>query len=92
VTQDGNTQTDIGSHDADCEGQFANTSESGVIVETVERNTFQRGIGGFSCNGFEAIVSNGGGTIDITLRHSTFEDNPGDMFEEGNLGAGSTMR
>jgi hypothetical protein len=92
VTQDGNTETDIGSDGADCEGQFANTSEAGVIEDTVAHNTFRHGIGGFSCNGFEAIVSNGGGTIDVTLRDSTFEDNPGDMFEEGNLGAGSTMR
>jgi hypothetical protein len=92
VTQDGNTQTDIGSEGADCEGQFANTSEAGVIDDTVEHNTFKHGIGGFSCNGFEAIVSNGGGSIDVTLRNSTFEDNVGDMFEEGNLGAGSTMR
>jgi hypothetical protein len=92
VAQDGNTQTDIGSEGADCEGQFANTSESGVIVESVDHDTFRHGIGGFSCNGFEAIVSNGGGSIDVTLRDSTFEDNPGDMFEEGNLGAGSTMR
>src|SRR3954447_17535562 len=92
ITQDGNTQTDIGSDGADCEGQFANTSEAGVIVDAVERNTFRHGIGGFSCNGFEAIVSNGGGSIDVALRDSTFEDNPGDMFEEGNLGGGSTMR
>src|SRR3954468_6907895 len=92
VNQDGNTETDIGSDGADCEGQFANTSEAGVIVDAVKRNTFRHGIGGFSCNGFEAIVSNGGGSIDVALRDSTFEDNPGDMFEEGNLGAGSTMR
>src|SRR3954469_19749694 len=92
VTQDGDTETDIGSDGADCEGQFANTSEAGVIEDTVSHNTFRHGIGGFSCNGFEAIVSNGGGTIDVTLRDSTFEDNVGDMFEEGNLGAGSTMR
>jgi hypothetical protein len=92
VTQDGNTQTDIGSDGADCEGQFANTSEGGAIVDTVEHNTFRHGIGGFSCNGFEAIVSNGGGSIDVNLRTSTFTDNVGDMFEEGNLGAGSTMR
>src|SRR3954451_25054553 len=92
VTQDGNTETDIGSDGADCEGQFANTSEAGVIEDVVDHNTFRHGIGGTSCNGFEAIVSNGGGTIDVTLRDSTFEDNPGDMFEEGNLGAGSTMR
>jgi hypothetical protein len=92
VTQDGNTETDIGSDGADCEGQFANTSEGGVIVDTVTHNTFKHGIGGFSCNGFEAIVSNGGGSIDVDLTNSTFEDNPGDMFEEGNLGAGSSMR
>jgi len=92
VTQDANTQTDIGSDGADCEGQFANTSEGGAIVDTVEHNTFRHGIGGFSCNGFEAIVSNGGGSIEVNLRDSTFSDNVGDMFEEGNLGAGSTMR
>ena len=92
VTQHGNTQTDIGSDGADCEGQFANTSEGGAIVDTVEHNTFRHGIGGFSCNGFEAIVSNGGGSIEVDLRNSTFTDNVGDMFEEGNLGAGSTMR
>src|SRR4051812_9983263 len=92
VAQGGNTRTDIGRDGADGEGQFANTSEAGVIEETVDHNAFRHGIGGFSCNGFEAIVSNGGGTIDITLRDSTFEDNVGDMFEEGNLGAGSTMR
>ncbi|MFL5884479.1 MAG: hypothetical protein ACJ77M_05365 [Thermoleophilaceae bacterium] len=92
VTQDGNTETDIGSDGADCEGQFANTSEAGVIVDTVRHNTFRHGIGGFSCNGLEAIVSNGSGSIDVALSDSTFEDNPGDMFEEGNLGAGSTMR
>ncbi|MEA2496797.1 MAG: hypothetical protein QOJ29_4708 [Thermoleophilaceae bacterium] len=92
VTQDGNSQTDIGSDGADCEGQFANTSEAGVIYDTVSHNTFKHAIGGSSCNGFEAIVSNGGGMIDVHLTDSTFEDNVGDMFEEGNLGAGSTMR
>lgn len=91
VTQSGNTQTDIGSVNADCEGQFANVSESGVLTDRVTRNTFRRGIGGFSCNGFESIISNGDGTLDTVLTDSTFEDNEGDMFEEGNLGAGSTM-
>jgi hypothetical protein len=92
VDQDRNTQTFIGSDGADCEGQFTNTSEAGAIFETVDHNTFAHGIGGYSCNGFETIVSNGGGSIDVTLRNSTFDDNQGDMFEEGNLGAGSTMR
>lgn len=92
VTQRGNSQTSIGSFGADCEGQFLNTSQSGVIVETIEHNTFRRGIGGFSCNGLEAVVSNGHGSIDLTLRDSLFEGNPGDMLEQANLGAGSTMR
>lgn len=92
VDQIGDTETYIGSDSADCEGQFANTSESGAILETVDRNTFAHGIGGTSCNGFETIVSSGGGAIDVSLSNSTFEDDPGDMFEEGNLGTGSTMR
>ena len=92
VTQDRNEQTYIGSQGADCEGQFANTSEAGEIVEAVDHNTFAHGIGGTSCNGFETIVSNGGGLIDVHLSNSSFEDDPGDMMEEGNLGIGSTMR
>jgi hypothetical protein len=92
VSQNRNSQTFIGSEDADCEGQFANTAGSGEIYETVNHNTFAHGIGGSSCNGFETIVSTGDGTIDVVLKNSTFRDNQGDMFEEGNLGAGSTMR
>jgi hypothetical protein len=92
ASQDRNTQTRIGSPGADCEGQFANTAGSGKIHETVDHNRFAHGIGGSSCNGFETIVSTGDGTIDVHLRNSTFRDNVGDMFEEGNLGGGSTMR
>jgi hypothetical protein len=92
VSQNRNTQKFIGSEGADCEGQFANTASSGQIYETVNHNTFAHGIGGFSCNGFETIVSTGDGTIEVVLKNSTFRDNQGDMFEEGNLGAGSTMR
>jgi hypothetical protein len=92
VSQDRNSETYIGSPGADCEGQFANTAASGRIYDTVNHNTFAHGIGGMSCNGFETIVSTGGGTIVAKLRNSSFRDNVGDMFEEGNLGAGSTMR
>src|SRR4051794_25919399 len=92
VKQDHNTQTFIGSDGADCEGQFANTAGSGVIHDTVDHNTFAHGIGGSSCNGFETIVSTGDGRIFTRLTNSTFRDNQGDMFEEGNLGAGSVMR
>jgi hypothetical protein len=92
VHQDRNRQTYIGSPGADCEGQFANTAGSGVIYDTVDHNRFAHAIGGTSCNGFETIVSTGDGKIVANLRNSTFRDNVGDMFEEGNLGAGSTMR
>jgi len=92
VTQDRNRQTFIGSDGADCEGQFANVAGSGVIHDTVDHNTFAHGIGGTSCNGFETIVSSGDGRIFTRLTNSTFRDNQGDMFEEGNLGAGSVMR
>src|SRR5436305_10034674 len=92
VSQDRNKETNIGSPGADCEGQFANTAGSGQIFETVNHNTFAHGIGGTSCNGFETIVSTGDGKIVANLKNSTFRDNVGDMFEEGNLGAGSTMR
>src|SRR4051794_4123417 len=92
VSQDRNRQTRIGSAGADCEGQFANVAGSARIRETVDHNTFAHGIGGFSCNGFETIVSSGDGSIGVTLTNSSFRDNQGDMFEEGNLGAGSTMR
>ena len=92
VSQDRNTETYIGSPGADCEGEFANTAGSGQIYDTVDHNTFAHAIGGTSCNGFETIVSTGNGKIVANLRNSTFRDNVGDMFEEGNLGSGSTMR
>src|SRR5438874_3866262 len=92
VTQDRNTETYIGSSGADCEGEFANTAGSGQIYDTLNHNTFAHAIGGTSCNGFETIVSTGNGKIVANLRNSTFRDNVGDMFEEGNLGSGSTMR
>jgi hypothetical protein len=92
ASQDRNRETKIGSPGADCEGQFANTAGSGQIYDTVDHNTFAHAIGGSSCNGFETIVSTGNGKIVANLRNSTFRDNVGDMFEEGNLGAGSAMR
>lgn len=91
ATQDRNTQTYIGSADADCEGQFQNTAGAGQIFTTIDRNTFAHGIGGFSCNGLEAVISTGSGRIDVELTNSTFEDNVGDMLQAANLGAGSTM-
>jgi hypothetical protein len=86
-----NAETYIGSAGADCEGLFLNTNGSAVLNESVDRNTFEHGIGGKSCNGFEDIVSSGPSTINATVQNSTFQDNPGDMLQELNFGVGSSM-
>jgi hypothetical protein len=86
-----NSETYIGSANADCEGLFLNTNGSAVLNENVDHNFFDHGIGGHSCNGFEDIVSSGNSTINATVRNSVFEDNPGDMFQELNFGVGSSM-
>lgn len=85
-----NTQTFIGAPGADCEGLFMNLADSATSVWTIDRNHFAHGIGGFSCNGMEFIISNGNGRGEMFLSNSHFEDNPGDMFEQANLGSGST--
>ncbi|MGB1581117.1 MAG: hypothetical protein ACPHER_06390, partial [Nevskiales bacterium] len=85
-----NTQTYIGSPHADCEGLFLNIADSGTAIWNVEHNYFAHGIGGFSCNGMEFIISNGNGYGEMSIRNSHFEDNPGDMLEQANLGSGST--
>jgi hypothetical protein len=86
-----NSETYIGSANADCEGLFLNTNGSAVLNENVDNNFFDHGIGGHSCNGFEDIVSSGNATINASVQHSVFEDNPGDMFQELNFGVGSSM-
>jgi hypothetical protein len=91
VTNDGNTETDIGSTGADCEGQFANPAGSGTLIDDINHNTFTNGIGGASCNGLEYILSNGNATAKVHVSNSSFTNDPGDMFEEFNYGAGSHM-
>jgi len=86
-----NTQTLIGSPGADCEGLFMNLSDTATGVWTIDRNTFAHGIGGFSCNGMELIISNGSAHGEMVLSNSSFVDNPGDMLEQANLGSGSTL-
>jgi hypothetical protein len=75
---------------ADCEGLFTNQT-GGTLIWTIENNTFAHGIGGTSCNGAEFFVGSGSAVLDATVRASTFEDNPGDMIEENNLGTDSSM-
>ena len=91
VVSDHNSETYIGSVDADCEGLFVNQT-SGVVTWNISYNTFAHGIGGISCNGAEFYSVAGTSTTNLYISHSLFEDNPGDMIEEDNGGdTGSVM-
>jgi hypothetical protein len=88
-----NSETYIGSPNADCEGIFTNQT-GGSLTWNIDHNTFAHGIGGISCNGAEFYTVSGTGpaTTNLYIGHSTFEDDPGDMIEEDNGGdAGSAM-
>jgi len=86
----GNTQADNGSPGANMDRLFVNPAESGTLVETIDHNVDITGIGGASTNGFEYILSNGDANSHVTISNSYFRNNPGDMLEEFNYGAGST--
>jgi hypothetical protein len=90
VESDHNSETYIGSPDADCEGLFTNQT-GGSLTWNINHNTFAHGIGGLSCNGGEFYVGDGAAKTNLYISHSTFEDDPGDMLEEVNAGIGSTM-
>jgi hypothetical protein len=86
-----NSETYIGSRNADCEGLFTNQT-GGSLTWNIDHNTFAHGIGGLSCNGAEFYTGDGTATTNLYIGHSTFEDDPGDMIEEDNGGgAGSAM-
>jgi len=86
----GNTEADNGSPGANMDRLFVNPAESGTLVETIDHNVDITGIGGASTNGFEYILSNGNANSHVTISNSYFRNNPGDMLEEFNYGAGST--
>ncbi len=91
VDSKGDSETDIGSPNADCEGLFANQT-GGSLTWSIERNRFAHGIGGESCNGAEFFTDTGVTTTNLYIGHSTFAYDPGDMIEEDNGGAaGSVM-
>jgi hypothetical protein len=91
VDSDYNSQTYIGSPNADCEGLFANQS-GGSLTWSIDHNTFAHGIGGGSCNGAEFFTGTGTATTNLYIAHSTFDYDPGDMIEEDNGGStGSVM-
>lgn len=85
-----NLMTYIGGPGADCEGLFMNLSHTGRGDWTIDRNEFEHGIGGFSCNGMELVVSHGSPHGEMRIANSRFTDNPGDMLQQDNLGRGST--
>ncbi len=86
-----NTQTFIGGPGADCEGLFMNLADNAYARWAIDRNRFEHGIGGFSCNGMEAVISHGPAHGEMSISNSTFVDNPGDMLQQDNLGSGSTL-
>lgn len=91
VDSDYNSETYIGSPNADCEGLFVNQS-GGSLTWNIDHNTFAHGIGGGSCNGAEFFTGTGIATTNLYIGHSSFEYDPGDMIEEDNGGGtGSVM-
>lgn len=102
---DDNTQTDIGSiggrqtdtgaglpgAGADSEGVFANLAGSSRLTAEIERNTWRHGIGGFSVNGMEMVISSGNPTASMRIADSSFVDGPGDLLEEINFGTNASM-
>lgn len=91
VESDGDSETRIGSASADCEGLFVNQT-GGALTWNIDRNRFAHGIGGDSCNGAELFTDSGITATNVTIAHSSFADDPGDMIEEDNAGAaGSVM-
>jgi hypothetical protein len=82
----GNTEANNGSTGANMDSLFVDPAEAGTLIETIDHNVYMTGIGGASTNGFEYIVSNGGGTSQVTISNSFFRDNPGDTLQELNFG------
>jgi hypothetical protein len=91
VSADGNTEANTGSPGANMDSLFVNPAESGTLIESITHNLYTSGIGGASTNGMEYIISNGNPFSELTISHSNFFDNPGDMLELFNRGElGST--
>jgi hypothetical protein len=88
---DRNTETDVGSAGADSEGVFANLAGSSRLTADVDHNTWHHGIGGFSVNGMEMVITSGNPTATMRIADSTFSDGPGDLLEEINFGTNAAM-
>ena len=76
----GNTEANNGSAGANMDSLFVDPAESGTLIETIDHNVYMTGIGGASTNGFEYIVSNGGGTHRSAWRIAFSKTIPGTCF------------
>lgn len=88
---DRNSETDIGSSGADSEGVFANLAGRSRLVANVTHNRWHNGIGGFSVNGMEMVITSGSPVARMRIADSSFSDSPGDLLEEINFGTNATM-
>ncbi|MGO4261009.1 hypothetical protein [Lysobacter sp. TAB13] len=94
IALDRNTQHDIGdaaSPSSDSEGVFATLAGDSQLIADVNRNTFYRGLGGWSANGLELVINSGRARATMQVRNSSFVGVPGDVIEGLNLGVGSYM-
>lgn len=88
-----NRQRELGSPGANSEGVFANLNGASTMRVEIKRNTYSnaQGIGGFSSNGMEMIISGGRPRARMHIADSSFSGSPGDILVEGNLGTRSRM-
>lgn len=77
----------------DSEGLFANLDDDGEMDIAVNdfHYTNPRGVGGFSANGMELVITGGKPKADVVVRNSSFSGSPGDVIEEAILGANASM-
>ncbi len=88
-----NTEIDNGSPGANMDSLFVNLGGSGKLYEVIRNNYYANGIGGASTNGLEYIIGDGDNANSyVEVDNSVFDNNPGDMLELFNRGAGSKAK
>lgn len=88
---DHNSETEIGSSGADSEGVFANLADRSHLRANITHNSWHNGIGGFSVNGMEMVITSGSPVASMRIADSSFSDSPGDLLEEINFGTNARM-
>jgi hypothetical protein len=85
-----NTEINNGNAGANMDSLFVNLGGSGKLHEVIRNNYYANGIGGASTNGMEYIIGDGDNANSyLEIDDSVFVNNPGDMLELFNRGAGS---